>query len=196
MIHASTTAMSVTEAINKRVSVRSYTPEKIDQDTINNLLTAAVRAPTAMHEEPWVFLIVQDVNRLKQLSESAKTFFMQEALHSRLHQGNHAFEPFLRPDFNVFYNANTLIVICADRTGPFAAADCWLAAENLMLAACAMGLGTCVIGSAISALNDSDIKAELGIPSEVIAIAPIIIGVPADDVPPTSRNAPRILAWA
>jgi nitroreductase len=47
----------------------------------------------------------------------------------------------------------------------------WLAAENLMLAAHAMGLGTCVIGSAVPALNTPKSKAELNIPSECTAIA-------------------------
>lgn len=86
-----------------------------------------------------------------------------------------------------------LIVICADKTGPFVAADCWLAAENLMLTACSMGLGTCVIGSAVAALNAPDMKTELGIPEEVTAVCPIIVGVPAGEAAPTSRKAPRIL---
>jgi len=115
------TQMSVTEAINTRCSVRSYTPEKVGQDAINGLLAAAVRAPTAIHEEPWVFLIVQDAAKLKRISERAKAFIVQEAVHARLHQGSHMLEAFSRPDFNVFYNAGTLIVICADKTGPFVA---------------------------------------------------------------------------
>jgi nitroreductase len=50
----------------------------------------------------------------------------------------------------VFYDA--LIVIGARRRGPVVVADCWLAAENLMLAVCALGPGTCCIGSAVPAL--------------------------------------------
>ncbi len=187
------TGMSVTEAINRRCSVRSYTPEKVGQDAINGLLAAAVRSPTAIHEEPWAFLIVQDADKLKRISERAKAFIVQEAVHARLHQGSHMLEAFSRPDFNVFYNAGTLIVICADKTGPFVAADCWLAAENLMLTARSMGLGTCVIGSAVAALNAPDMKAELGIPVEATAVCPIIVGVPAGEPAPTSRKAPRIL---
>jgi len=50
------------------------------------------------------------------------------------------------PHFSVFYDASTLIVIGARHPDPFAIADCWLAAENLMLAACALRLGSCCIG--------------------------------------------------
>jgi len=64
-----------------------------------------------------------------------------------------------------------------------------------MLAASAMGLGTCVIGSSVSALNSSELKAELGIPATVTAIAPIIVGVPAGETPQTDRKEPQILVW-
>ena len=66
--------------------------------------------------------------------------------------------------FCVFYDASTLIVICAKPMGPFVSADCWLAAENLMLAASALGLGTCCIGSAIPALNSPEAKPRAGDP--------------------------------
>ena len=88
-----------------------------------------------------------------------------------------------------------MIVICGRSLAPFTVADCWLAAENLMLAAVSMGLGTCVIGSAISGLNAPETKDELGISNEVSAIAPIIVGVPSEEPPATSRKQPEILAW-
>jgi nitroreductase len=100
-----------------------------------------------------------------------------------------------KPDFHVFYNAGTLIVIYSKKQGPFVVADCWLAAENLLLSACAQGLGTCVIGFAVSALNTPEWRAELKIPTEMTAIAPMIVGVPAGETPPVSRNAPEILSW-
>jgi nitroreductase len=187
--------MSVMEAINGRSSVRDYAPEKIDQATVIRLLAAAMRAPTAAHGEPWAFVIVQDADILRRISVRAKEFFVREAHNARLHAGNPVLANFADPDFNVFYNAGTLIVICADSTGPFVFADCWLAAGNLMLAASAMGLGTCVIGSSVSALNSSELKAELGIPATVTAIAPIIVGVPAGETPQTDRKEPQILVW-
>ena len=51
-------------------------------------------------------------------------------------------------------------------------ADCWLAAENLMLAATAKGLGTCCIGFAVGILNTEEVKRELGIPEDGAAVAP------------------------
>ncbi|HEY7319039.1 MAG TPA: nitroreductase family protein [Candidatus Binatia bacterium] len=187
--------MSLIDAIYKRSSVRSYSPERLDETTIRTLLAAAVRAPTAVHLEPWMFAILQDTNALKRLSDRAKPLFLEEVRRAHLDRGGHALDIFASPDFNMFYNASTLIVICGKPMGPFVVADCWLAAENLILAACSMGLGTCVIGAAVPALNTPDIKAELGIPDEVTAIAPIIVGVPSGETPPTARKEPEVLFW-
>jgi nitroreductase len=183
------------DAINQRRSVRDYLPGKLDRATIRTLLQAAVRAPTAMHGEPWVFAIVQDTRALERLSDQAKALFAEEADRLHLDRGGHALDIFSRPEFNIFYNAGTLIVICGRPIGPFVAADCWLAAQNLMLAAYAKGLGTCVIGSALLALNTPEGKAEAGIPSELSAFAAIIVGVPRGDTLLTTRKEPEIVAW-
>ena len=187
--------MSLMDAIYSRCSVRSYFPHRLDQATIRTLLAAAVRAPTAVHLEPWAFAILQDASTLKRLSDRAKPIFLEEAHRAHLDRGGHTFDLFASPDFNIFYNAGTLIIICGKPMGPFVVADCWLAAENLMLAACAMGLGTCVIGSAVPALNTPEIKADLGISAELTAIAPIIVGVPSGETPPTARKEPEVLFW-
>jgi len=182
------------ETILARRSVRAYAPDKLDRNTIQTLLAAAVRAPTAMHEEPWAFVVVQNRQVLKQLSDRAKPLFI-ERLHRSHPTGGHAIDTFANPDFNIFHNAGTLIVLCAKPSGPFVEADCWLAAENLMLAACAIGLGSCVIGSCVAALNLPEVKAELGIPAEFNVVAPIIVGVPSGETAATSRKEPLILAW-
>jgi nitroreductase len=185
----------VFETILARRSVRSYGDQDIDRKIIGTLLEAAVRAPTAVREEPWLFVIVQDRELLRLLSERAKPLFAEEVRRAGVERPAHAFDIFASPDLNIFYDAGTLIVICARPIGPYVGADCWLAAENLMLVACAMGLGSCVIGSALPALNTPDIKNQLGIPADCAAVAPIIVGHPRGKTPATSRREPLVLAW-
>lgn len=185
--------LNTLEAILARRSVRSYTTEEVDRATVRVLLEAAIRAPTAEHKEPWAFVVIQDRLLLQQLSDRAKPIFMDEIGRFQGHAG-HA-DLFTTSGFNVFYDAGTLIVICAKSNGPFNAADCWLAAENLILAACAMGLGTCVIGAAQPALNHPEMKAELNIPREFLAVAPIIVGYARGEVAPTTRKEPLILSY-
>jgi len=185
--------MTVFEAILARRSVREYKSRMVDQATIRILLEAAVRAPTAIHQEPWGFVAIQDKKLLRGLSDRAKPLFMDE-IHRRSAHNNHMMEVFNKPDFNIFYNSGTLILICGKTAAPYYVADCWLAAENLMLAACAMGLGSCVIGSALTVLNMPDVKAQLNIPDEFSVVAPIILGYPDDEITPALRKNPTILA--
>lgn len=183
------------QVINERRSVRAYLPAVLDEFGIRTLLDAAVRAPTAMHQEAWAFVIVQDPALLQRLSDRAKTEMVARAAHHTADRGGHLPEAFLRPDFNIFHNAGTLVAICTRPLSEFAVADCWLAAENLMLAAHAASLGTCVIGSAVIAMNTPEGKTELGIPADYTVVAPIVVGVPEGTGVPTPRKRPVILAW-
>jgi nitroreductase len=180
-----TIPMSVMDAINARASVRAYSDAPVSGADIDRLLRAAVRAPTAMHGEPWVFVIIQDRALLGKVDEAVKSGVLAKALAVHM----------LPSDYDVFHGAGTLIAIGARKFGPFIEGDCWLAAENLMLAATAAGLGTCCIGSAVGALNDPAVKAAIGLPLDVRVIAPIIVGHPAAAAPPTPRRDPEVAAW-
>lgn len=186
--------MNVFEAILARRSVRSYTAKEIDRTQLHTLLEAAIRAPTAMHGEPWAFAVVQDRTLLQALSDRAKPLFQEEVHRAGVEEEAGRFsDEFSRPDFNFFYDAGTLIVIGSTATGPFVAADCWLAAENLMLVACAMGLGTCVIGSVLPALKLAEVKSMLGLPDQFSAVVPIICGYSRGEHSPTLRKKPVVL---
>lgn len=189
------------DLIYKRHAVRAYKPDAIDEPRLRALLDAAVHAPTAMHQEPWQFIVVQDRALLKRLSDRAKEIARANAAHHgtllkpHVAAGDKIFAPLADPDFNIFYDAGTLVVICAKPTNDFVTADCWLAAENFMLSACADGLGTCCIGFAVPVLNAPETKAELGIPADVRAFAPMIVGVPRGEVRPVPRKPPVVLRW-
>ncbi|WP_019216002.1 nitroreductase family protein [Legionella tunisiensis] len=188
-------SIDIMDAIYKRHAVRNYLPKKVDSNIIHKLLDAAVHAPTALHEEPRAFVVIQDKDILDRLSESAKALLVAEAKNSESQQIKHILDVATQKEFSVFYNASTLIVIYGTFEGPFTTADCWLAAENLMLSALAYGLASCVIGFAVSALNSPEWKAELEIPEGMTAIAPMIIGWPAENTLPSSHKPTTILTW-
>ena len=176
------------KVLKSRRSVRAYSGRMLDRDALKKLLDAAILAPTAMHEEPWAFSLIQDRDLLKKISDLAKPILFE-----RLHRSGRVVDA--SPDFDIFHGAGTLLVISSKHSGPFVDADCWLAAENLMLAACAWGIGSCVIGSALPALEIPEVKSSIGIPAEYRPIAPIILGYPQGETPATSRKPPHILSW-
>jgi nitroreductase len=199
---ATSTTISLTDAITGRRSIRKFTDAPVGEASIRALLDAAVQAPTAMHAEPWAFVVIQDREALRRYSDVAKAAILQQtAVYSDLHDPapapkNGGFLKALgQPDFNVFYNAGTLILIGARTAAPFAEADCWLAAENLMLTAYSMGLATCCIGCSLPAFASPDIKAELAIPADVTIVAAIIVGEAAELPVSTGRKPPVILSW-
>lgn len=180
--------MDIFEAIKSRRSVRQYTAEAVSVDQIERVIDAAVLAPSAMNRQPWSFVVVNDAQRLNEMSQRVKKFALKltppaSPFHSHLADAQ----------FEIFHWAPTLIVICAKNEEKFSAEDCCLAAENLMLAAHALGLGTCWIGLSQPWLNQPEIKAELGIPSTLIPIAPIIIGHPRGEPPVIPREKPTII---
>lgn len=185
--------LTVFETILARRSVRSYKAQVVDRVTIGSLLEAAVRAPTAIHQEPWAFVIISDRLLLRSLSDRAKPLIVAKAKHSGSERSSHMLDIVDNPDFNIFYDAGTLILICGRTAAPFYVADCWLAAENLMLAACAMDLGTCVIGSALPAFNLPEVRVQLNITDGFSVVAPIVLGYPNEEITPVLRKSPLIL---
>ncbi len=187
------TSAGILEALRDRRAVRHYTSQPVDEKTVMALLEYAVMAPSAVNCQPWCFAVVQKKSLLDEISADAKKIMAQN-----LRWKSEAQNPqnrTLDPDFNIFYDASTLIIVCANKDEPSREADCYLACENLMLAAHGMGLGTCPIGLAWEALRTDEMKRKLGIPKCYIPVLPIIVGYPAADPPRTLRNPPQILSW-
>ncbi len=194
----------VMHAIYARRAVRAFRAEPVPADVIGDLLGAAVQAPTAMHQEPWGFVVVQDKDRLARYSERAKSLLLEPqsafvvgwgSARKRKPSSPDHLAMLADPRFNIFYDASTLIVVCRRLEAPLAEADCWLAAQNLMLAATAKGLGSCCIGFALPVLNLSAVKRELGIPDDGAAVAPIVVGYPRGEAAAVTRKPPQVLRW-
>jgi len=182
--------MELGQAIYARRAVREFTSEPIERATVLRLIDAAVQAPSAVNEQPWSFTVVQDRALLARISSASKAHILRVAPRDL---GTHNFEKILRdPDFDIFYRAPVLIIISSLTANQWAVENCALAAENLMLAACAEGLGSCWIGFAQGWLCTEDGKAALGLPPACLPVAPLIVGHPKSAPPPVSRKPPEI----
>lgn len=182
--------MNTDEAIAARRSVRDFTPERVDERTIHNLIDAAVRAPSAVNQQLWTFTVVRDQGVLDRISDGAMSYMLATAKENPYAA---YFQRWLDdPHFHAFYHAPVLILISATRTGPWIVEDCTLAAANLMLAATAAGLGSCWIGFTQGFLNTVEGKRLLGLAEASEAVAPVIVGHPRGASPPVARNPARV----
>lgn len=191
--------MDVLTAIHARRAVRDYRDEPVTDAVLAALIDAATWAPSGINLQPWCFFVIDDAATLAACSARAKTA-LQDAASD--HPELASLRPMLAsPAFNIFYNAPVLIIICATTADEMAMKDCCLAAQNLMLAATAKGLGSCWIGLSETWLNTDQAKAALGIPNEFKPVAPIIVGYPngAPSVParrePDVRHVGKV-AWS
>ncbi|QKC95249.1 nitroreductase [Mesorhizobium sp. NZP2298] len=180
--------MDLMEALRTRRAVREFTPDPVDESTIEELIGAAILAPSAVNLQPWGFGVVRGSERLHALSAEAKRY-VRAHLPASSPLAGHAADP----AFEIFHGAAALVVICAVNGESQSSEDCCLAGENFMLAAHARGLGTCWIGLSRAWLNEPAIKAELGIPAEWRPVAPIVLGHRRALPSPTLREKAKIV---
>ena len=184
--------MELKQAIYGRRATRAYTQEPVDQATLEALIDAAIQAPNAINLQPWAFCIVRDATLLERISREAKALMMQSS--SAIPPSHHFAEMLGNPDFQIFYHAPALILICAVGEDSWSHIDCTLAAQNLMLAAYGRGLGTCWIGFAQAWLETDEARAALDLPANWHPVAPIIVGHPGEATSAPPRNKP-VLRW-
>jgi len=160
------------EAILSRRSIRRYTPEPVPDPVIVEILRAAMSAPSAGNQQPWQFVVVAD----RRLRNEIPTF--------------HPYAQMVR-------EAPIAIVVCGDlrleNYQGYWVQDCSAATQNLLLAAHAKGLGAVWVG--IYPKEDRVVRLQqlLGLPAEVIPLAVVPIGYPAERVPPANRyDASRV----
>ena len=180
--------MELTQAIYGRRSTRAFSKQQVTKSLLERLIDSAIQAPSARNNQPWEFVIIQNIPLLDQISESSKAHIRgtEKSLLAL-----HPHDSLNDPDFHVFYHAPVLIVISAEQ-GDWAVENAALAAENLMLVAHANELGTCWIGLAQDWLGTADGRCVSGVSEGFLPVAPIIVGYPEGDMPPVPRNPPRM----
>ena len=148
--------LDVTEAIENRRSIRQYTDAPISQDTMDRLISLAVKAPTGSGMEPWGFVILRDRAEIDALSDRAKKEILD---HMADYPQFTQYETWLKnPKYNIFNHAGTVLVIYGDTRSHWHVYDCSLVAGNIMLLAESEGIGCCWIGFAEAVLNTAEFK--------------------------------------
>ena len=129
------TKMDVIEAILNRKSIRYFKPYTIPEDEVKLLLECTRFAPSGGNQQPWEFLVVDNPQDIQQIYDYGWTAYGGGTNICR------------------FGDASLLVFFMGN-------AQCYMAAENLALAAYGLGYGSCMIGG----FDRKQTKALLGIP--------------------------------
>jgi nitroreductase len=158
--------MDVFEAIAARKSVRAFFDRPVEEDVLKKVLEAARSAPSARNGQEWRFVAVQDRAMRERIATEA------------------ARQPFVG-------TAGVLLACCAQTDGRVMRCgqaaypiDVAIAMDHLSLAATALGLGTCWIGS----FDEMLVKQMLGVPPEVRVVQLMPLGYPVDPAPVAKRR--------
>ncbi len=182
--------MELDVCIKGRRSVRAYTNESVLKEQIEAVLDAGTWAPTGMHREPWKFIVIEDKQLIKYISEETKSLVQQMM-------------PPLASQFStdadiVCYNAPVLILLCTEKDEQWDNVnllDCVLATQNMFLKAYELGLGTCYMGFINFLNNKPEALKKAGVPENCKMMVPFILGHPKTVQGKGKRNKPVIQKW-
>jgi len=181
-----------------------YQKRPVPRDLLTDLVKIGTTAPSGTNSQRWTFTIIPDrqsmvefgrliadfyrkLNRLaargwlRKLLRScgfgALDFYYRE-YYQRIKEGLDTWEKDGKDI--LFHGAQAAILVGAKPGASCPMEDALLAAQNILLAAHSMGLGTCLIGFAVEAMKrENKIKEKLGIPKDETVYAVIAIGYPA-----------------
>ena len=153
---------SFLKSLKNRRSIRKYQKQDLTQEQITQLIDAARLAPSAGNAQSWAFVVAKEQKTKQDLAKAA---FGQKWL----------------------VEAPVVFVVCADEQRAedsygergktlYSLQDTSAAVENILLTACAMGLGGCWMG----AFSEEEIRKVINAPAHMRPVALIPIGVPAE----------------
>ena len=164
--------MELIEAIKTRRSIRQFQDQPVSADHIKTIIEAAMLAPSAGNQQPWHFIIISDRAKLNAI-------------------------PSFHPHSRMVLQAPVAILICGDPTGKpwpdFWVQDCSAAAQNALLTARDLGLGT--VWAGIYPVEDrmAGFRNLLAIPEHIFPFALIPVGWPTGPFQSFDRFKPELI---
>lgn len=158
--------MDALAAIRMRRSVREFTGAPIPITDLETIVDAGRLAPTGYNRQPWDFIVVTNKEMISELKIAAQ--WMDRA--------------------------GAIIALVLDSSTKFWVEDGSAAVENMMLAATALGYGTCWLQGYTEPLEEQ-FKALLGVPANKRLLTLIPIGVPVDWPTQEKKTLAAVIHW-
>jgi len=178
--------LSLLEGLNSLRSVRKFKPDAVPEDKVKSILETASKAASGSNTQPWEFVVVRDTKLKARLKEPMlRTWLARLAstpgMSSRMKDVYDEATEMLRNTEKV----PVIIYCCVDldrvsKSEEVRYASIYPAVQNLMLAAHALGLATCLtVHGSTPTRGEPEVKKILGIPEHVKIACLIYLGYPA-----------------
>jgi nitroreductase len=165
--------MELFEAIKTRRSIRKYQDKPVEEEKLKAILEAVQQSPSWANMQCWRMVVVKDRDVKQKISDQSyvESFFAPKGYKAN-------------PSKKALAEAPVVIVLCADPSNSgtlwnqsYYLVDCGIAAQNLMLAARALGLGSVFVGI----YDEEKLKPLLNIPVQVRIVGLFPLGYPAEE---------------
>jgi nitroreductase len=158
--------MELFEAIRKRRSIRAFTDEAIPREHLETIVDAGRLAASGHNHQPWQFIVITDKAMMAKFTGAADWIEQSSAV----------------------------IAVVMDSSSTFWVEDGSAAVTNIMLAATALGYGSCWIGGNTQKHEDK-FKQLLGIPAEKRLLTFLPLGVPAESPTKEKKSLDEVIRW-
>ncbi|MBU2515565.1 nitroreductase family protein [bacterium] len=203
--HGEFDTVSLVNLMQSRRSCRNYSNKPVEKELLEDLVKIGVTAPSGSNCQMWSFTVLPDRKSVEALGEQIKKFFHDlnrlaakgwlrmllkllgkrqlsdyyDNYYERIKEGLEEWEA--KDKDMLFHQAPAVIVIACKQEASCPAEDALLAAQNILLGAHSMGLGTCLIGFAVSAMKkERKICNFIDLPNDEEVYAVIAIGYPKE----------------
>ena len=126
------------QTIATRYSCRSYTGESIEAEKIEAMAKAAVQSPSAMNQQPWQIIVIEDKALLDEMDVTTMEMLSQM-------EDTSMYDRIMGRGGKLFYNAPCMFIVAKKLETDL---DCGIVTENIALAASSLGLGNVICGLA------------------------------------------------
>jgi nitroreductase len=172
-------------AIKNRRSIRKFKEEQITGSELEEILDCALHAPNAGNQQKWHFTVIQNKDMLERMERILKENMMNSGVDFLAKLASD-------PNTRIFSNAPTVILITVDERARFVQIDCGAAAQNILVAAESLNIGSHIMTSSeflFASEKGNELKRELGIPDGYNHICTITLGY--KDENPTAKQRRR-----
>ncbi len=145
------------DVIYDRRSIRKYQNKPIEDEKLNEILRAGMYAPSGMNKQPWTFVVCTERNTLDEVQK-------------------------IHPYSSMLSSAPCCIIVCGDTKVQYTDSsyiqDCAARVENMLLAACSMGLGSCWLGIYPDKSRQKDFRKLFNMPDYIEPFCVVALGYP------------------